>query len=83
MVLWTVEKENTLGQLNEASLLQRFVEANLNRSNPTDLDRGAMDFLINDKFLSHLAHEMVQQGSDYIGKNELLDFTIQFIKSRS
>ena len=35
-----------------------------------------MDFLINDKFLSHLAHEMVQQGSDYIGKNELLDFTI-------
>ena len=40
MVLWTVEKEDTLGQLNEASLLQRFVEANLNRSNPTDLGSG-------------------------------------------
>lgn len=83
MVLWTIEKEKSPGPVNEASLLQRFVEANLNKANPSEIERSALDFLIKETFLSQLAVRMREQGLEFIGKNDVVQFAIDFFKARS
>jgi predicted MPP superfamily phosphohydrolase len=83
MVLWTIEREKSAGPVNEASLLQRFVEANLNKANLADIDRSSLDFVIKEAFLSHLAIRLKDSDLEYIDKNDLVQFTIDFFKARS
>jgi predicted MPP superfamily phosphohydrolase len=83
MVLWTLEKERTTGPVNEASLLQRFVEANLNKSDPSNIERATLDFVIKEAFLSHLAHHFKTGDLTQCSKNDLVLFVVNFFKSRS
>jgi predicted MPP superfamily phosphohydrolase len=83
MVLWSLERERSLGPVNEATLLERFVEAILNKANVGEAERGALDYKIKETFLSHLAYDLTIKQSGYIGKNDLLRFTIDFFKARS
>jgi hypothetical protein len=83
MVLWTIERERSVGPVNEATLLQRFVEANLNRSDPADLERGTIDFVIKEAFLSSLAQRMKGSDQQYVAKNSVLADAIEFFSARS
>jgi hypothetical protein len=83
MVLWTIEREKSIGPVNEASLLQRFVESNLNRSDPSDIERGSIDFLIKEAFLSSLAYRMKEEDQQFVPKNDLLKEAIKFFEARS
>jgi hypothetical protein len=83
MVLWTIEKEKSPGPLNEASLLQRFVEANLNKANPAELGRGSIDYLIKETFLSQLAAKLHLAKATFIRKNDVVKFAIEFFAARS
>ena len=62
MVAWTLEKQSPLAIINEASLLDRFIDGILNKSHPKELYRSSLDFTIKDTFLSELAHKMVGIG---------------------
>jgi predicted MPP superfamily phosphohydrolase len=83
MVLWTIEKERNPGPLNEASLLQRFVEANLNKTNPAELGRGSIDYLIKETFLSLLAAKLHSAKASFLKKNDVVAFAIDFFTARS
>lgn len=83
MVLWTIERERSVGPVNEATLLQRFVEANLNRSDPAEVERGKIDFVIKEAFLSTLAQKMKESDQQYIAKNTVLSEAIDFFSARS
>jgi hypothetical protein len=83
MVLWTIEKEKSTGPVNEASLLQRFVEANLNKTDPADIERSSLDFVIKESVLSHLAYRFKLDDIEQIDKNDFLQFAMDFFKARS
>jgi hypothetical protein len=84
MVLVAFEKDRGVGPINEATLLERFVEAVLNRASPTEVERASIDYKLKEAFLAHLArYILAEQRDSYVPKNDLIKFTVDFFKSRS
>jgi hypothetical protein len=83
IIFWTIGKEGSLGTINEATLLERFIEACLNKSNLREVERGSLDYRIKETFLSHLADDLSLREIPVIPKNELLQFAIEFFQKRS
>lgn len=83
MLAWTIERQNVTGNINEAALLERFVDAVLNKANPKDVSRSSLDYTIKETFLAELAHELVSQDKYVIAENDLTAFTLRFISERS
>ena len=84
MLITVMERDKTLGQINEAVLLERFIEAILQKASSSELDRGTIDYTLKDAFLAHLAHRLVaHQNETVIDKNDLVTFTVEFFRSRS
>ena len=84
MLIAVMENDKAFGQINEATLLERFIEAMLNKSSASEFDRASIDYTLKDAYLAHLAHHIVsQQGETYVDKNELAIFTVEFFHARS
>jgi hypothetical protein len=82
MIAWTIERQNLTGAINEAALLERFVDGILNKSNPGELSRAALDYTIKENFLAGLAHELTRRDCTTIEKNRLIEFAISYIDAR-
>jgi predicted MPP superfamily phosphohydrolase len=84
MVLVAFEKDRSVGPINEATLLERFVEALLNRAALSEVERASIDYKLKEAFLAHLARYMIDHDDDsYAQKNDLISFTVEFFKARS
>lgn len=83
LIAWTLEKHNPVAVINEASLLERFVDGILNKANLREVSRSSLDYTIKVAFLSELSHRLVEADCFVIEKNELVKFAIEFIEGRS
>ena len=62
LVVWMLARDSLSGPINEASLLERFVESILNKSSLREVARGTFDFKIKETFLAHLAEHSKSRG---------------------
>jgi predicted MPP superfamily phosphohydrolase len=83
MMLGVFNDDRAVGPINEATLLERFVEAILNRANISDVGRETLDYKIKEVYLSYLAERLSATETFHIDKNELVQWTLDFFRSRS
>lgn len=83
MIAWTIERQNNPGLLNEAALIERFVDSLLNKASLDDVERGANDFKTKEYFLGGLAYRMSNSQQFVMERNELSKFALDFIQARS
>ena len=82
MIAWTLERQNLNTNVNEAALLERFVEAILNKADSAEVSRATLDFTIRESFLAELAHHLRQQGTYTLKLSELDDIATKYVKDR-
>lgn len=71
LLLWILEKQTDFVPLNEATLIERFVEILLEKLTISDLRYDAVDYTIKIDFLAGIAHSMVTRNRFVMTQNEL------------
>jgi predicted MPP superfamily phosphohydrolase len=82
MIAWTLERQNLNTNVNEATLLERFVEAILNKADSAEVSRATLDFTIRESFLAELAFHLRKSNSYTLALSDLDELATGFIKER-
>lgn len=82
MVAWTLERQNLNTNINEAALLERFVDAILNKADAQEVSRASLDYTIRESFLAELAYQLRDREVFTISITDLDAIATSFINSR-
>lgn len=71
LLLWIIEKQSNFTPINEASLVEKFIETLLEKLNFNEITYEAMDYTNKLDYLAHLSHVMVKNNKFYFNTSEL------------
>lgn len=82
LLFWIFEKNENYSPINEAALLEKFIELILERLKLSDVRSSEFDYRDRVDFLMHLTHPLVRKNKFQISIEKLESFTSNYFKQR-
>ncbi|QDZ06422.1 hypothetical protein FPZ24_02145 [Sphingomonas panacisoli] len=82
MIAWTLERQNLNANINEAALLERFVDAILNKADAKEVNRASLDYTIRESFLAELSYKLRESDRYTMSLDELDQVAGEYVAAR-
>lgn len=82
LMLWILEKESNFTPVNEASVIQNFIETLLEKLNPDESKYETIGYKIKIDFLTFLSREMVNESKYYLALNKFEELFVAYFNKK-
>jgi predicted MPP superfamily phosphohydrolase len=82
LVFWILENQRTLQLINHAALVERFLNALLEKLHASEGLRDAIDYRIKEHFLAHLSGVMVSRGTYALDRGVIEQIAADYFKAK-